>query len=219
MAREVPTGVDLERFLIAAGMLGLTPSVREQYLDLDAAADAAYETFQDAVKIKPFLAETNPTTKYYDAPGGPYVPIHPYVSITAVYTKDAFATNSTAQSQNQDWEIDDDAPYRRIIFNGFIEGPRRVGVTGRRGWMDDLPARVFNGLLAYAAGVIIQPSVAAAINAGAVSWQEGDVSEKHGSAGAYSAQAEVWRMEFQELIKPYPKGYKQVEVWSAGRIR
>ena len=219
MAREVPTGVDLERQLIASGMLGLTPSVREQYLDLDAAADAAYEAFQDAVGIRPFLAESTVTTKYYDAPGGPYVPIHPYVAITSVYTKGSFQTTSTAQTQNQDWEIEDDPPYRRLIFNGYIEGPRRVGVTGRRGWADDLPARVWNGLLAYAAGVIIQPQVAAAINAGAVSWTEGDVSEKYGSMGAYSAQADVWRKEYEQLVKPWPIGYRQIGVWSAGRIR
>lgn len=219
MAREVPTGVDLERFLIAAGMLGLTPSVREQYLDLDTAADAAYEAFQDAVKIKPFLAETTATTRYYDAPGGPYVPIHPYVTITHIYTKGTFETSSTSHTRYQDWEIGDEAPYRRVLLNGYIEGPRRIGITGRRGWADDLPARVFNGLLAYAAGVIIQPSVAAAINAGAISWQEGDVSEKYGAVGAYSAQAEVWRREYETLIQPWPLGYKQVEVWSAGRIR
>lgn len=217
MPREVPTGVDLERFLIAAGMLGLTPSVREQYLDLDAAADAAYETFQDVVGIKPFLAETNPTTKYYSSPGGAYVQIPPYFTISAIYEKGSFETTSTSVSTS-DWVIGDDPPHTLLTLNGYYwEGPRRIGITGRRGWTDDLPARVWNGLLAYAS-IQLQPQVAAAINAGAISWTEGDVSEKYGSTGAYSAQIPGWQAQWDAITAFAPMGYRQLKVWGAGRV-
>src|SRR5687768_4074747 len=98
MPRGIPTAMDLERALIAAGMMGLTPTVREQYLDLDLAIDAAYEDFQKDTKIRPCLAESANTTKYYDSQGGGYVQIHPYAAITSVYSKGSFETTSEAQT-------------------------------------------------------------------------------------------------------------------------
>src|SRR5687767_7251346 len=169
--------MDLERFLFASGMIASTPTVAQQYLDLDLAIDAAYEDFQKDTKIKPFLAESADTTRYYDSQGGSYVQIHPYFTITAIHIGSSFETTSEAKTLTTDYVRfpQGDPPYTMIEFASYYRtGPQRIGVTGRRGWSDDLPANVFQAILGQAAGVHLQPSIAAAINNGAVKWQEGD---------------------------------------------
>lgn len=218
MARTQPKGMDVERFLIGAGMIGLTPSVREKYLDLDTAAEAAYEDFQADTGIKPFMAETNATTRYYPVNGN-YVKIHPYFTITAVHEKtDPYETVSEAQTLITDYIQlpDQEAPIRALEFDHYIyRGSSKIGVTGRRGWTDDMPARVFQALCGRAAGVHLRPQIASAINNGAISWQEGDVSEKYGAQGAFSAAAEGWAMAYAQIIDFEPRGYRQLQIAGA----
>src|SRR5687768_1732503 len=129
MPRVVPTGMDLERFLFASGMIASTPTVREQYLDLDLAIDAAYEDFQKDTKIKPFLAESANTTKYYDSQGGGFVQIHPYTAITSVYAKGSFETTSEAQTAVTGFEFvyDGDTIIGINFASYWRSGPGRIG--------------------------------------------------------------------------------------------
>lgn len=220
MARTRPYANDVERFAIASGMIGLTPSVREHYLDFDLAADAAWEDFQREVGINPFLAESSDTTRYYDSQGGNIVQIHPYFTITSVTVKGSFDTTSTSYTQNTQylqWP-DGDPPIKMLIFDGFLSaGPRRVGVTGRRGWTDDLPARVFQAVCGKAL-INLHGEIAGLIANGALAWTEGDVSEKHGEYGAFSASMKRFQRLYDEVTAPEPRGYRQVQVYGAGRL-
>lgn len=215
MPRTVPTAYDLERFLIGAGMIGLTPTVREQYLDLDLAVDAAYEDFQNDTGIRPFLAESATTNKKYNF-GGSYVQLPPYTAITRVSIRTPYETTSEAKTEVTDFEfVYDGDTIVGLQFAGFFrDGDGRLVIDGRRGWSDDLPANVFQAIQGRAAGVHLRPSIASAINNGAISWQEGDVSEKYGSMGAFSASAEGWEMQYLQAVNRY----KRVQVYGAGRL-
>lgn len=206
MPREVPTAYDVERFLFANGMIAATPTVVQEYLDLTLAADAAYKDFQDATGIHPFFAETANTTKYYNAQG-PFLKLPPYAAITSVTTGRRFETSSETKTATTDFEyVYDEDTIIGLDFNLYYPG--RVGVTGRRGWSDDLPANVFQAIQGRAAGVHLRPSLAAAINAGAIEWREGDVQEKYGPMGAYSLQADVWESHWKMTVARY----KQLEI-------
>lgn len=211
--RVVPTAYDLERFLIASGLIGLTPTVREKYLDLDLAVDAAYEDFQRDTKIRPFLAETSDTTRYYPV-NGPYVQIHPYFTITSIHTKSTpFETTSESKTHITDYIRlpDQETPITALEFNYyFYPASSSIGVTGRRGWSDDLPADVFQAIQEKA-GIKLQPSISAAIHDGAIEWTEGDVREKHGSMGAFSSVVQSWDKDYWDVVNRY----KQTKVAGA----
>lgn len=208
MPRVVPTAYDLERFLIASGMLALSPSVREKYLDLDLAVDAAYEDFQRDTKIKPFLAESTNSTKYYQA-NGPYVQIHPYTAITSIYDRGSFETTSESKTADTDFRfVYDEDTIIAVELNYYNAG--QIGITGRRGWSDDLPANAFEAIQ-QKAGIRLQPKIAAAIHDGAIEWTEGDVRDKHGSMGAFSSTVTSWEKDYWEVVNRY----KQTKVAGA----
>lgn len=212
--REVPTAYDLERFLIASGMIGLTPSVREQYLDLTLAIDAAYKDFQRDTKISPFFAETSDSTKYYSI-NGPYVQLHPYHSITSVYMGRKHETTSEAKTAVTDYEfVYDEETIVGLELGSYYYDGGKIGITGKRGWSDDFPADAFQAILAQASGVHLQPSISAAIHSGAIKWQEGDVSEQYGAMGAYSASVDKWASTYMNTVNRY----KRVQVYGAGRL-
>ena len=221
MPRVEPVRHDLLRFLRGAGLYHTTETTLESYLDLQLALDAAYEDFKKAVGIKVFFAETSATTRYYDTQGGPLVQIPPYFTITAVHVGQSFETSSESFSKPLEY-LDfpsGDPPYTRLHFRDWqYAGPQRIGVTGRRGWSDDFPADAFQAILGRAAGVHLAPSIAGAINNGAISWREGDVSEQYGPMGAFSAAADRWAKAWQRVTMPAPAGYRQVTVYAAGRL-
>lgn len=230
-----PGAADLVSFLISGGLLPVSPSALQQFIDTELVMERAIEEWERETRYTPFLADTADQTIYY-SPTDIEFPPNDYplldlakaggpggiVSVTSLKVAVTSTSTGTTLSLTQDYALRPrnaplkEKPYTYIQFTRTpFAGVWPLGsvadsivLTAKRGYWPTLNPIAKHSILARAAELIV-PVVAAQKQDGAVQWREGDVQRQHGPGGPYSAQMAQWGAQFQSGVRKH----KRLEIW------
>ena len=181
MPATYPTESDLERYLIATGIVNSAPQSPFTFLDLNQLVLAAKNNFEGRIG-RTILATTQ--TRIYDPPSFPRVML-PLVDDLAQMT--SLSVTGVVKILNADYFLRPEnadvqqKPFNLVEFAVPIYGPRKcISITGFWGYSLAIPDGPHQSILARAA-YLAQPQLAAAVSRGLVSWKEDDVSETYGT--------------------------------------
>jgi len=141
-----PDSTDLTARLTGLGLTTIPAGV-----SLDDELEAAIEVLETVSNQAPFLAESVDSTSYLSPKRMPYVDLGArFISITSI------AIDGETLTNEQDyWLVPAGGPYVGINFAYPVSGePNSIAVTGKRGNSENLPYRVWNAVLDYAAGSV-----------------------------------------------------------------
>lgn len=149
MSYVYPTELDLQAFLVSAGVVSSAPSGVASYVE------GAIAEWERCTGYKPFLGESSDSSDYFN---GPYPSKHldlcgGYVSITSLAIGiTATDDTGTVQTANQDWfpEHQGEA-ITGIEFTGLVSGLRSIKIVGKKGYSATLPADAYQAILQKAA--------------------------------------------------------------------
>jgi hypothetical protein len=215
MQTALPTGVDLSRFVQAAGL-----TIPNGYLDLDGAVYAAIEEWEERTGYAPFFtpASEQAVTRYY-SPGDIIIPPNepPMLDLMAgLLSVESFRVGVTSTDPGMTLTAGKDyrlapanaparqRPYTYVVFlspfatfgNVGPNLPDSIQVTGRWGYWTSVHEAAWRAILCGAAARLA-PQLSLAIRDGVARWGEGDVSNDYGSGGYLQSQANGWREEFE----------------------
>jgi len=189
-----PTEAELQAFLVNAGVVGTPPEGVQIYLD------GAAEEWESKTGYKPFIADAEDSTSYYDAPyPSRFLDLcGAFVSITSLNYGVTSTSDGTDGTANSDYF----AHYRGdaivgIEFTGLPYGQRSIKIVGKKGFCTEIPARVYRAILEKAAA-----------DYSAVATQVGDVKRIKQGPVEYElneSQISKWAKSFDELAKTYKR--------------
>lgn len=215
-----PSNTDLINFLTAAGAWEdtFTPFA-------SGFVNKAATEFEMLTGRIPFIAETSPSTSFFNPPGsisvsnwmswrggGKFVEFDSgFTQIHAMYigsTYDSFPGSTLDINRNVFFYPLNHIARRLPIEAAEIRFPvwgigKSLVVIGTRGYSTTVPDDVWMAVLQRAAALFLS-QIGALANTGAAELSEADVTIRYGSAGgAYAFQIENWNSEFQSVVSRY----------------
>jgi hypothetical protein len=201
MPATYPTASDLERFLIATGIVSTTPQSPFTFLDLAQSVQAAKTSFEGRIG-RVILAGAS-SSRIYDPPMYP----RPFLLLRAELAAFVSLTvNGVAKTLNTDFFMKPEnadqvgRPWNAIEFTVPISGPRRsIVVTGQWGYGLTVSDQFWHAILCRAA-YLCYPQLAAVYSKGLVSWKEDDTSENYGEV-PFSYMQKQWDEVYEDAVK------------------
>lgn len=186
--------------------------------------DGAINRFQMLTGRIPFLAESTPSSGFYDPPGSVsksyYYPWRGggkvleldtgYTEITAVYTAHSIDNPGNSMDLNRNLRFlpinyaNKGVPIDEIefFFNNWGV-PGSIVVVGKRGYSSTIPGDVWNAIVQEAAANF-SAAVAVLINGGSTSQAEADVKLTFPVDGdTFGAQIDRWHQAFMQTVNRF----------------
>ena len=187
-----PTVGYLQWHLWQRGLMSNPPTAAENAINLKTAVldvVADWERMVSPLKNQtvPYLVEAADSTRYYNGPGGPMLPIAPMISITSV-TVGLSATNptGTALTANTNYWLDplDSLPTLYLVLDSFYgDGQRSIKVIGRRGRVSTIPDDVWEILIDEAVRRTLPATATSAPVGNLTSIRQDDVTHTYSDPG------------------------------------
>jgi hypothetical protein len=200
MPATYPTASDLERFLIATGIVSTTPQSPFTFLDLAQSVQTAKTSFEGRIGRVILAGASLPRT--YDPPQFPR-PILLLRAELAAFT--SLTVGGVVKNLNTDFFLKPENadqighPWNAIEFVVPVYAARRsIVVTGQWGYGLTVTDQFWDAILCRSAH-ICYPHLAAAYSKGLVSWKEDDTSENYGEVPFQYLQKQ-WDEVYEDTV-------------------